>query len=137
MLFRYDISIYTTPIISINTPVAGLTSTVITATITNMNGFIVIGVYNGFFNSSVMTTPSVSNIKLGKFSASVNLLQVKMRHTTQNYQTSFQFSGLNANSIYSFFYFCTVEDPKISALSSSVGVTSVQTLKMLVIDINW
>ena len=95
-----------------------------------MNGFIVIGVYNGTFNASTMTTPSVANIKLGKFSTSVNLLQVQMRHTSQNYQTSFQFAGLKANSTYSFFYFCTVEDPKISALSSSVEVTSVQTLNI-------
>jgi len=73
-----------------------------------MNGFIIIGVYDGVFNSSSMTVPSATNIKQGKFSTNVNLLSVQMRHTNQNYNTNFQFTGLNANSIYSFFYFCTV-----------------------------
>jgi len=85
-----------------------LTSAIITATIINMNGFIVIGVYDGVFNSTTMTTPSVANIKQGKFSNNVNLVQVQMRHTSQNYQTNFQFAGLRANSSYTFFYFATV-----------------------------
>jgi len=60
-----------------------------------------------------------------------------MIHTTQNYNTTFQFNGLSANTLYTFFYFCTVEDPAITALSSSVGTMSAQTLQMLIIDINW
>jgi hypothetical protein len=60
-----------------------------------------------------------------------------MIHTTQNYNTSFQFSSLKANTLYTFFYFCTVEDPAITALSSAVGTLSAQTLQMLIIDINW
>lgn len=60
-----------------------------------------------------------------------------MIHTTQNYNTTFQFNNLNANTLYTFFYFCTVEDPAITALSSTVGTLSAQTLQMLIIDINW
>ena len=84
-----------------------------------------------------MTIPSATNIKQGKFSTSVNLFAVQMIHTSQNYNTNFQFTGLRANSVYSFFYFSTVEDPSIAALSSSVSVTSALTLQMLIIDINW
>lgn len=102
-----------------------------------MNGFIVIGVMAGAFNSSTMTIPSASNIKSGKFSSTQNLQAVEMIHNTQNYNTSFQFSGLSANTLYTFFYFCTVEDPAITALSSAVGTFSAQTLQMLVININF
>ena len=137
IVFSTDIQIYTTPILSISSPISGLTSVAVTAIITNMNGFIVMGVMQGAFNSSTMTIPSVSNIKSGKFSATQNLTAVQMIHTTQNYNTSFQFSGLSANTLYTFFYFCTVEDPAITALSSSVGTFSAQTLQMLVININY
>ena len=109
----------------------------VTALITNMNGFIVMGVMAGSFNSSTMTIPSASNIKSGKFSSTQSLSAVQMIHTTQNYNTSFQFSGLSANTLYTFFYFCTVEDPGITALSSSVSTFSAQTLQMLVININF
>lgn len=122
---------------SISPPISGLTSIVITASITNMNGFIVIGVLSGAFDSTTMTIPSTSNIKNGQFSASLNFQAVKMIHTTQNYNTTFQFSGLNADTLYTFFYFCTVEDPSITALSSAVSTVSARTLQMLVIDINW
>ncbi len=91
----------------------------------------------GSFNASTMTIPSTSNIKSGKFSDTQNLLAVQMIHTTQNYNTSFQFSGLSANTLYTFFYFCTVEDPGITALSSTVATFSAQTLQMLVININF
>lgn len=93
---------------SISSPVSGLTSVVMTASITNMNGFIVIGAMNGYFNSSLYTIPSVTNIKQGIFSGNVTLLSVQMIHATQNYNTTFQFTGLAANTLYSFFYFCTV-----------------------------
>jgi len=122
---------------SISSPVSGLTSVIITASITNMNGFIIIGAMNGAFNSSVYTVPSATNIKQGIFSSNVSLLSVQMIHSTQNYNMTFQFTGLTANTIYSFFYFCTVEDPSITSLSSAVNVVSAQTLQMLIIDINW
>lgn len=81
---------------------------VITASITNMNGFIVMGVMPGAFNTATMTVPSAANIKNGVFSASINLTAVKMIHTTQNYNTTFQFNSLSADTLYTFFYFCTV-----------------------------
>ena len=59
-----------------------------------------------------------------------------MVHTSQNYNTTLQFNGLMANTLYTFFYFCTVEDPSITALASTVSYVSAQTLQMLVIDIN-
>jgi hypothetical protein len=71
------------------------------------------------------------------FSATLNLTSVQMIHTAQNYNTSFQFSSLSANTIYTFFYFCTVEDPSITALSSTVSMFSAQTLQMLIININY
>lgn len=122
---------------TISAPISGLTSVVLTAAITNMNGFIVIGVLNQAFNSSTMTIPSATNIKQGIFSQNVSLVAVQMIHATQNYNTTFQFTGLTANTLYSFFYFCTVEDPSITSLTSAVRVTSAQTLQMLTININW
>lgn len=122
---------------SISSPISGLTSIVISALISNMNGFIVIGVLSGAFNASSQTLPSVTNIKQGIFSASVNLLSVQMIHSTQNYNTTFQFTGLTSNTLYTLFYFCTVEDPSIISLSSNVGYTTAQTLQMLTININW
>jgi hypothetical protein len=122
---------------SISAPLSGLTSVVITASITNMNGFIVIAAMEGAFDTTNMTIPSTTSIKNGSFSTTVNLTAVQMIHTTQNYNTSFQFSSLKANTLYTFFYFCTVEDPAITALSSAVGTLSAQTLQMLIIDINW
>ena len=83
-----------------------------------------------------MTIPTVSSIKNGEFSQSQNLTAVQMIHTTQNYNTTFQFNSLNANTVYTFFYFCTVEDPAITALSSTVGTLSAQTLQILTININ-
>ncbi len=58
---------FSTPTLSIQNPIAGLNSVVLTASITNMNGFIVVGVMNGVFNSSVMTLPTTNNIKKGLF----------------------------------------------------------------------
>lgn len=122
---------------TISAPISGLTSVVLTAAITNMNGFIVIGVLNQLFNASTMTIPSTNNIKQGIFSQSVSLVAVQMIHSTQNYNTTFQFAGLTANTLYSFFYFCTVEDPSITSLTSAVSYTTAQTLQMLTININW
>ena len=122
---------------TISAPISGLTSVILTAAITNMNGFIVIGVLNQAFNSTTMTVPSTTNIKQGIFSQNVSLVAVQMIHATQNYNTTFQFTGLTANTLYSFFYFCTVEDPSITSLTSAVSVTSAQTLQMLTININW
>ena len=122
---------------TISSPLSGLTSVVITASITNMNGFIIIGAMEGAFDSTTMTVPTTNSIKSGEFSQSQNLTAVQMIHTTQNYNTTFQFNNLNANTLYTFFYFCTVEDPAITALSSTVGTLSAQTLQMLIIDINY
>lgn len=122
---------------TISAPVSGLTSIVISASITNMNGFIVIGVMNQVFNASVMTIPSVTNIKQGIFSTNISLSAVQMIHSTQNYNTTFQFTGLTSNTLYTIFYFSTVEDPSITSLSSTVSYTTAQTLQMLTININW
>jgi hypothetical protein len=122
---------------TISSPVSGLTSIVISASITNMNGFIVIGVMNQVFNASTMTVPSVTNIKQGIFSTNISLTSVQMIHTTQNYNTTFQFTGLASNTLYTIFYFSTVEDPSITSLSSTVSYTTAQTLQMLTININW
>lgn len=93
---------------SISAPVSGLTSVVLTALISNMNGFIVIGALNQAFNATTQTVPSVTNIKQGIFSTNISLTAVQMIHTTQNYNTTFQFTGLSSNTLYTFFYFCTV-----------------------------
>ena len=122
---------------TISSPVSGLTSIVISASITNMNGFIVIGVMNQLFNASSMTIPSVTNIKQGIFSTNVSLTTVQMIHSTQNYNTTFQLTGLASNTLYTIFYFATVEDPSITSLSSAVSYTTAQTLQMLTININW
>ena len=122
---------------STSSPISGLTSVVITASITNMNGFIVIGAMQGAFDSTTQTLPTVANIKSGIFTTNVSLAQVKMIHTSQNYNTTFQFADLQPNTVYSFFYFCTVEDPDVTSLASTVSVVMAQTLQMLTIDLNW
>ena len=93
---------------TISSPISGLTSVIISASIANMNGFIIIGVLEGAFDTTNMTIPSVTNIKNGQFSSSKQLTVVQMVHTTQNYNTSFQFNELSADTLYTFFYFCTV-----------------------------
>lgn len=60
-----DIQIYTTPTMTISSPLSGLTSVVITASITNMNGFLVIGAMEGAFDAATMTIPSTTSIKGG------------------------------------------------------------------------
>lgn len=122
---------------SISTPVAGLQSIVLTASITNMNGFLIVGVYDQNFDSATMSVPTTTLIKQGKFTTADNLIAVKMIHTTQNYNTTFSFTGLTSDTLYTLFYFCTVEDPSIISLSSSVKYAKVQTLQVLTIDINW
>jgi hypothetical protein len=122
---------------TVSAPLSGLTSIVITASITNMNGFIVMGIMAGAFNASTMTIPSNINIKQGKFSSNQNLLQVHMIHVAQNYLATFQFTGLASNTLYTFYYFSTVEDPQLTSLNSPVKTVSAQTLEMLIIDINW
>ena len=93
---------------TISSPLSGLTSIVLTASITNMNGFIVVGLLEVAFDSATMTIPTTTSLKNGEFSQSQNLTAVQMIHTSQNYNTTFTFSGLNANTVYTFFYFCTV-----------------------------
>jgi hypothetical protein len=39
-------------------PISGLSSIVVSGSITNMNGFIVVGVMNGVFDSNTMTYPT-------------------------------------------------------------------------------
>jgi len=53
---------------SISEPISGLNSVVISASITNMNGFIIFGVMDGVFNSTTMTLPTTNLIKGGLFS---------------------------------------------------------------------
>lgn len=81
--------VFTTPTITISDPISGLNSVVITASINNMNGFIIFGVMNGVFNSTTMSLPTVNLIKQGRFSLSETLLSTKMIYSTQNYNTSF------------------------------------------------
>ena len=50
---------------TISSPQSGLTSVTLTALITNMNGFIIIGAMEGIFDSTNMTLPTVSSIKSG------------------------------------------------------------------------
>ena len=92
---------------SISEPISGLNSVVISASITNMNGFIIFGVMDGVFNSTTMTLPTTNLIKGGLFSDTEPLVSTKMIYSTQNYNTSFEFDGLTDNKEYSFFYFST------------------------------
>lgn len=50
---------------SVSSPLSGLTSVVLTASITNMNGFLVMGVIEGAFDSTTMTIPTTTSIKNG------------------------------------------------------------------------
>lgn len=120
-----------------STPISGLNSIVVTCSITNMNGFIVMGVLAGTFNSTSQTLPSTINIKNGSFTSTQSLISAQMVYATQNYNVTLSFPGLTANTTYSLFYFCTAEDPQMTSLSSSVGVITAQTLQVLVININW
>lgn len=55
---------------TISDPISGLNSIIVSSAITNMNGFIVIGVMSGVFNATSMTLPTTNNIKKGLFEAS-------------------------------------------------------------------
>lgn len=83
--------------VSVTSIISGLNSIVATATITNMNGFIVIGCMDGVFVNGVMTMPTAAYIKKGLLSSNVTLLQVKMRYAIQNYNVTMSFSGLTDN----------------------------------------
>ena len=72
-----------------------------------MNGFIVVGVMNGRFNSSSMTLPTTNNIKKGLFETGTPLAAAKMLYTTQNFNVTFEFSTLTDNTEYTMFYFAT------------------------------
>lgn len=50
---------------------------------------------------------------------------------------SFTFSPLKQNQTYSMFHFATVDDPTLTALSTSVTAISVTTLAATTIDINY
>ena len=100
---------------TLSDPISGLNSVVVTGSITNMNGFIVVGCMNGTYNSTTMSIPTTSNIKKGLFDTNINLKQVKMLYATQNYNVTLQFNDLPDNTEYTFFYFATSEDPTITA----------------------
>jgi phage baseplate assembly protein gpV len=48
---------------SLSTPIAGLQSIVLTASITNMNGFLIVGVYDQNFDAVTMSAPTTTLIK--------------------------------------------------------------------------
>lgn len=132
-----DIQFFASPSLTVSSPISGLNSLVVTAFITNMNGFIVMGCMNGKFDSASMTFPTATYIKKGLMSTNVTLLQVKMIYAIQNYNISFAFSGFSDNTEYTCFYFATTEDPTISAESTTVRSFNAQTLQALIVDINF
>lgn len=123
-----DIQFFTTPTVSLLSTVSGLNSIVAKASITNMNGFIVMGCMDGTFDASSMTLPTAASIKKGLLSTNVPLLQVKMIYSIQNYNVSFSFGRLTDNREYTFFYYATTEDPTISAESTPVRTFNAKTL---------
>lgn len=132
-----DIQFFATPSLTISTPISGLNSIVVTGSITNMNGFIVMGCMNGAFNVTSMTFPTATYIKKGLLSTNVTLMQVKMIYAIQNYNVTFSFSGLTDNKEYTCFYYATTEDPTISAESTTVKSFNAITLQALIVDINF
>lgn len=110
-----DIQVFTTPTMTLSDPISGLNSVVVTGSITNMNGFIVVGCMNGIYDEATMTLPTTSNIKKGLFDTNINLKQVKMLYSTQNYNVTLEFTGLPDNKEFTFFYFSTSEDPTVTA----------------------
>lgn len=128
---------FSTPTLSVQSPIAGLNSIIITASITNMNGFIIIGVMNGIFDNSSMTLPTTNNIKKGLFESNTSLLATKMQYATQNYNITFEFAGLTDNTEFTLFYFGTSEDPTFLATSSDVKTVNAKTLEALTVNINW
>ena len=65
------------------------------------------------------------------------LTQVKMIYAIQNYNTTISFAGLDDNTLYSFYYYATTEDPSLTAETTSVQVMEAQTLQALLVNINW
>ena len=100
----------------------------ITASITNMNGFIIIGVMNGVYDNATMTLPTTNLIKRGLFQQGNALVATKMQYTTQNYNVTFQISSLTDNKQYTLFYFATSEDPTFLATASAVRTINAKTL---------
>lgn len=116
---------------------SGIYSIEISAQITNMNGFIVMGVYQGIYDAQNMTLPITTDIKQGKFNINETLVSTKMIHASQNVAKKLTFSSLNSNTDYVIFYFCTIENPHLVSLSSKVNYIQVKTLQLLTIDANW
>ena len=102
-----DIQFFTTPTLSISDPISGLNSIIVTASISNMNGFVIIGCMDGIFESDTMTLPTAINMKKGLLEESTNLKVVKMMYAIQNYNITMSFSGLDDNKEYTCFYYAT------------------------------
>ena len=132
-----DIQVFTTPTMTISDPISGLNSVVVTGSITNMNGFLVVACMNGVFNENTMTVPTTTNIKKGLFETSIALKQVKMLYANQNYNITLEFTDLPDDTEFTFFYFASSEDPTITAETTTVSRFNAKTLKALTININW
>ena len=122
---------------TITDPISGLNSVVVTGSITNMNGFLVVACMDGTFNEDTMTLPTTSNIKKGLFETNIALKQVKMLYAIQNYNITLEFTDLPDNTEFTFLYFASSEDPTITSETTTVGRFNAKTLKALTININW
>lgn len=83
-----------------------------------MNGFIVIGCMVGVYDPLTMILPTPPDIKRGMMDSNMALLQTKMRYDAQNVTITIVFKELEQNQTYTFFYFCTPDDPTMEALST-------------------
>ena len=110
-----DIQVFTTPTMTVSDPISGLNSVVVTGSITNMNGFLVVACMDGTFDSNTMTVPTTSNIKKGLFETSIALKQVKMLYANQNYNITLEFTDLPDNTEFTFFYFASSEDTTVTS----------------------
>lgn len=116
---------------------SGVYSVDISAAILNMNGFIVMGLYQGTYNELNTTLPITTDIKQGRFNVNETLVAVKMVHSSQNVVKKMSFTALTPNTYYVIFYFCSVENPSLVSLSSNVKYVAVKTLQILTVDGNW
>jgi len=123
---------------TISNPLSGLNSIVVSASVSNMNGFIIIAIMNGLFDATTMTLPTTNNIKKGLFEENQPpLLAVRMQYAPQNFNISLSVDSLISNSNYTIFYYATMDDPTLTSSASSVGYNIFKTLEVLDISINW
>eukprot|EP00825_Cyclidium_porcatum_P017430 TRINITY_DN20156_c0_g1_i1.p1 TRINITY_DN20156_c0_g1~~TRINITY_DN20156_c0_g1_i1.p1 ORF type:complete len:402 (+),score=61.72 TRINITY_DN20156_c0_g1_i1:50-1255(+) len=127
-----DIVETNTPAFYINSISTDVNSVTISATITNMYGYIVIGVIQGYYT----TSPTISLLKQNLYgNGAAELDQQVIRYSSQNIAQTFIFRSLTPGTQYTFFLAASIDDPSINSQGTSV-ITKYITTEEDVVTLN-